>query len=69
VNGAAVTVREQSKPQPAKSITTPPPAAKKASAKTSTTQTKPAEEPKKEDSKVGSILKKTGRLLKKPFKL
>ena len=25
-------------------------------------------EPKKEDSKVGSILKKTGRILKKPFK-
>ena len=30
--------------------------------------TKPAAEPKKEDSKVGSILKKTGRILKKPFK-
>ncbi|HYK22763.1 MAG TPA: hypothetical protein VEV42_18610 [Pyrinomonadaceae bacterium] len=29
---------------------------------------KPASEPKKEDSKVGSILKKTGRILKKPFK-
>ena len=29
---------------------------------------KPAIEPKKEDSKVGSILKKTGRILKKPFK-
>lgn len=26
-------------------------------------------EPKKEDSKVGSILKKTGHILKKPFKL
>jgi len=25
-------------------------------------------EPKKDDSKVGSILKKTGRILKKPFK-
>ena len=32
----------------------------------STTQTKT--EPKKDDSKVGSILKKTGRILKKPFK-
>jgi len=30
--------------------------------------TKPVTEPKKEDSKVGSILKKTGRILKKPFK-
>jgi hypothetical protein len=30
--------------------------------------TKPTVEPKKEDSKVGSILKKTGRILKKPFK-
>jgi hypothetical protein len=39
---------------------------KKASAKT--TERKPVEEPKKEESKVGSILKKTGRILKKPFK-
>jgi len=30
--------------------------------------TQPKPEPKKEDSKVGSILKKTGRILKKPFK-
>jgi len=29
---------------------------------------KPQTEPKKDDSKVGSILKKTGRILKKPFK-
>jgi hypothetical protein len=42
--------------------------------KTSTTkpstssQTKPVTEVKKEDSKVESILKKTGRILKKPFK-
>ena len=35
---------------------------------TSVSQTKPAAEPKKEDSKVNSILKKTGRILKKPFK-
>ena len=39
---------------------------KKASSKT--TERKPAEEPKKDESKVGSILKKTGRILKKPFK-
>jgi hypothetical protein len=45
---------------------------KKVSAKASTnSQTKlatPAAEEKKDDSKVGSILKKTGRILKKPFK-
>jgi len=32
------------------------------------TPIKPEPEPKKDDSKVGSILKKTGRILKKPFK-
>jgi outer membrane biosynthesis protein TonB len=42
---------------------------KKVSAKASTSlQTKPATVEKKDDSKVGSILKKTGRILKKPFK-
>jgi len=42
---------------------------KKVSPKASiSSQTKPAPEEKKEDSKVGSILKKTGRILKKPFK-
>lgn len=41
----------------------------RADSKTSATQRKPAEEPPKKDhSKVGSILKKTGRILKKPFK-
>ena len=44
------------------------PAAKAAAKTSTTTQRKPAEEPKKDDSKVGSILKKTGRILKKPFK-
>ena len=39
---------------------------KKASVKTTTATT--SNEPKKDDSKVGSILKKTGRILKKPFK-
>jgi hypothetical protein len=44
--------------------------AKKASIKASTpSQTKPATEEKKDDSKVGSFFKKTGRILKKPFKL
>jgi outer membrane biosynthesis protein TonB len=40
--------------------------AKKAPVKTTAT-IQPAE-PRKDDSKVGSILKKTGRILKKPFK-
>jgi hypothetical protein len=38
-----------------------------APARKATTTTKPAE-PKKDDSKVESILKKTGKILKKPFK-
>ena len=43
---------------------------KKASIKVSTSsQTKPAPAEKKDDSKVGSFFKKTGRILKKPFKL
>jgi cytoskeletal protein RodZ len=57
----------------AKSTTTKqpavPPAKKPAAAKTaSVTQTKTSVEPKKDESKVGSILKKTRRILKKPFK-
>ena len=68
-------------PQPAveepKSAETKPVAAapaaptKKTAAKVSiSSQTKPAPAAeKKDDSKVGSILKKTGRILKKPFKL
>ena len=53
----------------AASKTRAPAPAMKASAKSSaTTQSKPADESKKDDSKVGSILKKTGRILKKPFK-
>lgn len=42
---------------------------KKSSTKaTTTSQPKPTPEAKKEENKVGSILKKTGRILKKPFK-
>jgi hypothetical protein len=45
------------------------PAEKKSSTKTTgTSQPKPTPQAKKEDNKVGSILKKTGRILKKPFK-
>ena len=46
--------------------TAPKPAAAAPAKRTVTEPAKP--EPKKEDSKVGSILKKTGRILKKPFK-
>lgn len=51
----------ESKPKPAAAAptTTKPAAAKSVPAKP---------EPKKDDSKVGSILKKTGKILKKPFK-
>src|SRR5688572_5105004 len=62
----AATDREEPKPQPTKPPATQP--AKKATAKTSTTQRQPTTESKKDDSKVGNILKKTGRILKKPFK-
>jgi len=67
VNTAAVTPKDETKP-PAKANTTATAAARKPTAKTIGNERKPAEEPKKEDSKVGSILKKTGRILKKPFK-
>jgi len=64
--------KEENKSEPvrtnSKPTNTPPAATKQATARSTTTQRKP-EEPKKDDSKVGSILKKTGRLLKKPFKL
>lgn len=67
-SGAAPAVKEETKPErpaaePAKK------GKSQATVKTSTTQPKPAAESKKNDSKVGSILKKTGRILKKPFKL
>lgn len=62
-SGVVPASKEETKPAPP--ATQP---AKKATSKTSITQPKPAQETKKEDSKVGSILKKTGRILKKPFK-
>jgi hypothetical protein len=67
-NSAAVEKKDEPKPERDRVATPSTPAAKKAIANATTTQRKP-EEPKKEDSKVGSLLKKTGRLLKKPFKL
>ena len=57
---------EEPRPAPAKQPATAP--VKKASVKTTSTTTS-KEEPKKDGNKVGSILKKTGRILKKPFKL
>lgn len=44
------------------------PVKKPATKTTTASQPRRASEPKKEDSKVNSILKKTGRILKKPFK-
>ena len=59
-------VNEETKRESNKATTTATAPAKKASSKT--TERKPSEEAKKDDSKVGSIIKKTGRILKKPFK-
>jgi hypothetical protein len=65
-NVAATEAPKPKREDNAKASTAP---AKKTSDAKSSTQPKPVEEPKKDDSKVGSILKKTGRILKKPFKL
>jgi hypothetical protein len=67
-NDTAAVPASETKTQTKASTTAPAKAAAKATSKTATTQRKPVEE-KKEESKVGSILKKTGRILKKPFKL
>jgi cytoskeletal protein RodZ len=62
--------QEETKPAPASKQPTPAAPAKKPAAKTAAAPqiTNITAEPKKDDSKVGSILKKTGRILKKPFK-
>ncbi len=57
---------ERPKPAAATAAAVP---VKKAPAKSALIPTKPKVEEKKEDSKVGNLLKKTGRILKKPFKL
>lgn len=63
--------REDNAKAPAAAAATAASAKKPVAAK-SATQSKPVEaparEPKKDDSKVGSFLKKTGNILKKPFK-
>jgi len=56
---------QEVKPEPARQPATTTPARKQT---TKAASDKIESEPKKEDSKVGSILKKTGRILKKPFK-
>jgi len=56
---------EPRKPEPAGATV---PAKKAAAAKPVPTPTKTKVEEKKDDSKVGNFLKKTGRILKKPFK-
>ena len=62
---------EEPKPEPPKPAAATAAAipVKKAPAKLAPIPAKSKAEEKKEDSKVGNILKKTGRLLKKPFKL
>ena len=70
LSGAAAMGTEEAKPAEPKPEPTKAPAqkaSKKTSAKTPTTQNR-TDEPKKDENKVGSILKKTGRILKKPFK-
>jgi outer membrane biosynthesis protein TonB len=63
-----IEVKEEPKPAAVKQSTTAP--ARKPATKNTTpvSETKPAKETKKDDNKVNSILKKTGRILKKPFK-
>jgi hypothetical protein len=56
-------VVEEPKPETSKQ-----PVNKPATKTKTASQTQRTTEPKKEDSKVNSILKKTGRILKKPFK-
>jgi outer membrane biosynthesis protein TonB len=63
---AAPAAKEEAKPATQQA---PKAKAQPTARSSTTTQPKPAEETKKDDSKVGSILKKTGRILKKPFKL
>jgi len=61
---------EEPKPEPAKptAAAAVPAPVKKVAAKPAPTPAKAKVEEKKEESKVNSILKKTGRILKKPFK-
>jgi cytoskeletal protein RodZ len=71
----APVVNPTPEPQPSQEVQAPEPVkqaetklVKKQPVKTAPAATQIKTEPKKDDSKVGSILKKTGRILKKPFK-
>lgn len=59
----APAVAPESKPAETKT-----PAKKSSTKTTAATQPKPTPPPKKEENKVNSIIKKTGRIIKKPFK-
>jgi len=59
---------EEPKPEPPKAAAAPAPVKKATAAKPAPTPAQAKVEEKKEGSKVGNILKKTGRILKKPFK-
>lgn len=59
--------KEETKPEVTRPATATP-TKKSITKSTATTQTKAPAAEKKDGSKVGSILKKTGRILKKPFK-
>jgi type IV secretory pathway VirB10-like protein len=66
---SAAQLSEEPKPEPPKAATTAAAApVKKVAAKLTPPPTKARVEEKKDDSKVGNFLKKTGRILKKPFK-
>jgi outer membrane biosynthesis protein TonB len=60
--------KEETPKEETKPATTKQPAKKPAAKTSPSPQTKASTQPKKDESKVGSILKKTGRILKKPFK-
>jgi len=55
-------------PKPAAAAAAPAPVKKAPATKPTPAPAKPKVEEKKDESKVNSILKKTGRILKKPFK-
>ena len=61
-------VREEPKAERAKPVAVAAAPVKKAADKPTPAPGKPKVDEKKDDSKVGNILKKTGRILKKPFK-
>ena len=65
----AVEEPKPERPKPVAAAAAPPPVRKATTTKPAPSPAKAKVEEKKDESKVGNILKKTGRLLKKPFKL